>query len=57
MHLFFIHFNFVSHTLCRLRSRLESIEGDDELKAQIRTSIDKQTELLEAEQKVKFFKY
>lgn len=38
--------------LHRLRSRLESIEDDDGLKTEIRESIDKQTELLETEQKV-----
>jgi len=37
----------------RLRKRLESIEDNDVLKSEIRASIDKQTELLDAEQKVR----
>ncbi|XP_015373412.1 PREDICTED: ubiquitin carboxyl-terminal hydrolase 36 [Diuraphis noxia] len=36
----------------RLRKRLESIEDNDVLKSEIRASIDKQTELLDAEQKL-----
>ncbi|XP_022169027.1 uncharacterized protein LOC111032870 isoform X2 [Myzus persicae] len=39
-------------TLQGLRKRLESIEDNDELKTEIRDSIDKQTELLDAEQKL-----
>ncbi|XP_026821473.1 uncharacterized protein LOC113559890 isoform X2 [Rhopalosiphum maidis] len=39
-------------TLQGLRKRLESIEDNDVLKNEIRASIDKQTELLDAEQKL-----
>ncbi|XP_025197472.1 mediator of RNA polymerase II transcription subunit 12 [Melanaphis sacchari] len=39
-------------TLQGLRKRLESIEDNDVLKTEIRASIDKQTELLDAEQKL-----
>ncbi|KAL4126898.1 hypothetical protein QTP88_011098 [Uroleucon formosanum] len=39
-------------TLQGLRKRLESIEDNDVLKTEIRDSIDKQTELLDAEQKL-----
>ncbi|XP_027841989.2 uncharacterized protein LOC114123280 [Aphis gossypii] len=39
-------------TLQGLRKRLESIEDNDVLRTEIRASIDKQTELLDAEQKL-----
>lgn len=38
--------------VCRLRNRLETAGDDDGLKNEIRASIEKQTELLETEQKV-----